>query len=506
MSLLLLFNQAGTGFVANISDSLAVADATPRGTIQKVLADSVTPADTVAVAVSTARTDSVGTGDSLGSGFGQQATLNDSVTPADGVPVRSLTVPIANNVALSDFATGVIARAAAVTDSVSFTDAAPRVTFGAHLADVLAAADAAPLTGAAQSQTVADAVTIVAGTPRQAISLLRADNVTLSDAAAGAFHFGKTIADSVSLADSLTSGMNLNALLSRGAFSGGLAGGTAVSLTGALLDTADCSDAFTATTVDSGFWTDLSTGSGTVSGLGGRGLRIDSGRTPGSVAGLRTVDTLGNLDVTLDLRSTVRTTPRAAQVVVGTSALQVDAGTRVELRVLANRESVLLQITATVGGTTTVAQTIVLAPAFAGPIALGFRWLRWGRRVIGFLNGARYIDTTWSSAACHLELRVANDATDVARATSTALAYTRFAAIAFGDEPVVDYLIRAGHHAVAQAPARALPGIVDIEAAGCNTTQIAPAAFRYTTGDQLAIGRNATQQLVILNDPRLRKR
>lgn len=290
-------------------------------------------------------------------------------------------------------------------------------------------------------------------------------------------------------------------LVSQGAFSGTIDGGASITLIAGNLDTTGCSDFFTSGTINLGFWTVLDAGGGVTSPTVGS-MRMDTGATPGGVAGLRTVATATNLDLEVDFVPVLFDLPGTATCIVDTALIETPGVSELHVRLEQSRGGLVLRLLVFSQGLTVVNQV-----AFLGPVmgATTVRLVRIGARTIALVNGTPYLDVIWSAGAAAMEFFVANDAVLTSRALVAATRFQRWPAIAFDAEPVLGYEGRSPDVVVAKSPKVATPRVSTIFAYGCTSTQTVPMGFTYVLGDRRVIGKDSVAELIVLNDPALKE-
>lgn len=294
---------------------------------------------------------------------------------------------------------------------------------------------------------------------------------------------------------------NFGALRLVAGASGPIEGGTDVQLSGGVLDMSGVEDTFSDGTVNLVLWTPVVTGSGVVTEAGGT-VRLDSGVTAGSTAILRSAGTVENVDVEVVMRSELVSIPTTGTVRALSLGLRVDASNEFRLDIEATRTTATLRIFERLSGMTVVNQTVALGAA-VGTMTL--RITRVGGRVIALVNGAQVADSTFASAAAAFEMLVGNDAAASSRVVGVVTRYVRAPSVAFGDVPALVFLLRTEATLVVDAPARSVPGAVDIVVTGTSATETLTGGFRYTADDRKVVGRTATTTLVVLNDPTLKR-
>lgn len=257
---------------------------------------------------------------------------------------------------------------------------------------------------------------------------------------------------------------------------GSTRGGEDIILLGSALDMSDCTPTYTNGTLDAGFWTDLSTNSGSVVEVAStQSLQFNTGITPNSVAGIRSNGLASDLDIEIQATSLVADSiiQSAAEL-----ALYVDANTDLRLTVLNGR----ITLTIRENGFTSLNQAIATT---AGNPQL--RLLRVGNEVSIFLGGRFVTKAFWVNTNCQIEIRARNNSVRASQVALRVSRYTRRPVIVFGDSPVTDVTVVSRDQAVATTPARKLPGVVDIELTGCSTvSDTIPSAFTYFLDPQLA--------------------
>jgi hypothetical protein len=303
---------------------------------------------------------------------------------------------------------------------------------------------------------------------------------------------------------------NFATLVNHGAFSGPIDGGTEVLLTGDVIDTSGCSDNFDAGIINLGFWTIIDSGSGFSSPVPEDStIRFDSGTTPGSVSGLRTIGTMGTTDVQATFLPQLATLTGGAFETIASLALVVTPGvTEFQLSIEMNQTGVQLRMRALINGTTTVNQTApIRTPGPGVPSTLVPRIVRFGSRVIGILNGTKFCDFPWVMTLANAEVSVRNDPVIASQVTTKISVYQRSPQIVFGTEPAIDFVLfspTAGT-AVVRTPAVPKPQVVSIGATGCSHPESVPMGFTYVIGDRFILEQDATRTLTVLNDPALKE-
>jgi hypothetical protein len=253
-------------------------------------------------------------------------------------------------------------------------------------------------------------------------------------------------------------------------------GGENVTLFGSALDMTTCTPDFTDATLDPGFWTDLSSGSGEVLEVAAsQALRLNTGVTAGSVAGVRTVQVASDVDV--EVQAVVLVEDPLVQSAFEL-ALYVSADTDFRISVLAgevtltvreNAQTLFNQVIATTGGSPQI------------------RLLRVDENVFVFLGGALVTTASWVATDAQVELRARNSATSASQVATRVTRYLRRPVVVFADQPLTNIEVVSPDQALAVTPARNLPGPVDVRLTGCETTKdTIPSAFRYFLDPALA--------------------
>lgn len=291
---------------------------------------------------------------------------------------------------------------------------------------------------------------------------------------------------------------------------GPIDGGTDLLLLGAVLNTTPCSDDFTSGAINGAFWNQILVGSGTnVPIIEDHAIRFDTGQTPGSVAGLSTKATFGNVDVEADfvpMRQLVRANGVAVIAALGLVVTPGNAEFR--LQVEANLTGYQLRILVLLAGQTLVSQTQSIRASTLGQLGtITLRLLRFGARTIGLLNGTKVVDLGWTVAPVYSAIFVSNDPTLPTQAVTEATGYRRNPQITLGTEPVVDFAIRALAAATVQVrtPAVPVPAVVDILVQGCTTLDSVVQGFTYVIGNRLIVEEDPETQLTVLNDVALKE-
>lgn len=274
---------------------------------------------------------------------------------------------------------------------------------------------------------------------------------------------------------------------------GATTGGQRVVLSGSALDMSACTPDFSDGSLDSSFWADISSGSGEVLEVSAaQALRLNTGISPGSVAGVRTVRAASDIDV--EVQATVLV--EDAQVLSAFElALYVSGDTDLRLSVLAG------QVTLSVreGGKTLFDEAI--ATSGGSP---QLRLLRADENVFVFLGGALVTVASWVTLDAQVELRVRNSPTLSSQAAARVSRYLRRPVVLFAAQPLTDIQVAGRNQAQAVIPARSLPGPVDVRLTGCDTvSDTLPAAFRYFLDPSLArvFGVPGGARITAISDP-----
>ena len=290
-----------------------------------------------------------------------------------------------------------------------------------------------------------------------------------------------------------------------GGASGPIDGGTAVTLFGAVFNTEPCSDSFKSGVLLGG-WSSSVTGSGQLLARADD-LLFDTGSTPGSSVALTRVEAVGDVDASFDLTTVTVSGNGLATNVLFSSQLFADAGNNFTLALTSSAGRTFVRILAVASGSTVVNQVVPLIGGVGGGGIVTSRFIRVGARVLGFLNGAPYVDATWVALPSRLVYGISNDGGLASRVAASATDYRRQALVTFGGQPVVSYTLTSPALAVASTPPAAEPGVVDISATGCGPTETIQDGFTYTLGPRLVVqsapyeaGGGAKTELAVLND------
>ena len=237
-------------------------------------------------------------------------------------------------------------------------------------------------------------------------------------------------------------------------------GNEPIILLGSALDMSSCTPDFTDGTIDPGFWTDISTNSGEVlEVVATQSLRLNTGVTPNSVAGVRTVELAADLDIEVAAVSLVADPTVTAAFEL---ALYVSSTTDFRLIVGANG-SITMQVQE--NGNFTFNQQI--ATTGGSP---QFRLLRVDSTVFVFLGGTLVTTAAWVATDCNIELLAENNPTATSQAATRVSQYLRRPVVVFDTTPLTDIEVISPDQALATTPARNLPGAIDVRLTGCTTT------------------------------------
>lgn len=237
-------------------------------------------------------------------------------------------------------------------------------------------------------------------------------------------------------------------------------GGEHVDFVGTLLDMSNCMPTLTDGVFDSSLWTDISSGTGVVQEIGAsRSLRLSTGVTAGSTAGVRDINQAADVDIEVEGRG------------VFDLALYADASNELRLSCTPG----VITLSGTVGGATVIDQPIAIT---GGSPKL--RMLRTWSDVRIFLGGQELLVAAWTDALCRVEVSVQNDATADGEVSALITSYKRRPVVIFDRNPVVDLELVSMTRARATTPARDLPGVIDVLITGCTTIQdVIPNGFEY---------------------------
>lgn len=286
---------------------------------------------------------------------------------------------------------------------------------------------------------------------------------------------------------------------------GDIDGGTSVVLIGSVLDMSTVADSFDDSVIGA-LWTPINTGSGSTLEIGGeRVVRLDSGMTANSRAGLRTVGTVGAIDVTITIRPEIIALPVGGTVRSASVALAVTPGVNeLRLDVESSRDASILRITRLQGGVVALNNEVRIANE-TRPGPMTFRLVRATTAVIAYLNGEAIVSVPFGSTAATFEFSVTNDVALASRVRSAAFSYERSPIVTFGDIAVDAFLSRTAERVVVSTPRQALPGAVDITVVGAATTESIVDGFEYTAAGRKVIGRSRASDLVVFGDDALRE-
>lgn len=235
-------------------------------------------------------------------------------------------------------------------------------------------------------------------------------------------------------------------------------GGEPLILFGSALDMSACTPDFSDGSLDPGFWTDLSTNSGEVLEVPAiQALRLNTGLTPNSIAGVRTVGFASDVDIE------VLATVLIADPIIEAAfelALYVSADT--DFRIIVLGDLVTLQVREN-------AQTLFDLPIATTGGNPQIRLRRVDDNVFVFLGGALITQASWVSTNCQIELIARNNATNESQAATRVSRFLRRPVVVFGENPLTGIEVVGTNQALAETPARNLPGPVDVRVTGCNT-------------------------------------
>ena len=252
-------------------------------------------------------------------------------------------------------------------------------------------------------------------------------------------------------------------------------GGDELILFGSGLDMSNCTPTYVNGTLNAGFWTDLSTNSGSVvENATAEAFQLSTGFTPNSVAGIRSTGVAGNLDIEILASSLTADSiiQSAAEL-----ALYVSAGTDFRLTALNGR----IKLTVRENGMTNFDQ--VIATTGGRP---QLRLLRVDNIVYVILGGKLITQASWVSTNCQIEIQTRNNTLRASQSVLRVSQYTRRPVVVFGDNPITDMIVINQDQAVATTPAKKIPGVVDIKLTGCSTTtDTLSSAFTYFLDPEL---------------------
>lgn len=303
---------------------------------------------------------------------------------------------------------------------------------------------------------------------------------------------------------------------------GPLEGGTEVRVVSSALDMAACSDDFADGSL-SAIWTDTSSGTGYVLERSDDAVvELSTGTTAGSSAGLETVETPNNVDVSVTIGVLAATIPFATSLVVlGELSLIVDptpsTETDLRVRVEATGGGRVARIIARVNGQTTTNQfsiigTVGLGTDVAQGAVSNFRLIRVGSRVRVYVNETLLADLNWVPTVGSIQFQVLNDATDASSVLARARSYVRNPVVVFGSEPMTTITSVGGTRLVGLTPEVPSaqcrdPLVVDISIEGCGgTTDSSTDAFTYTLDPNRIRFTGGGKTLTVCNDSVLRRR
>jgi hypothetical protein len=303
---------------------------------------------------------------------------------------------------------------------------------------------------------------------------------------------------------------------------GPLAGGTEVTIVTTAADMAGCSDDFSDGVIGS-LWSDISSGSGSaVEQSLDQQIVLDTGLTPGSVAGLRTVARPLNVDVEatfVKLPTTTIAPLETSEVTIAKLALVVDdtpgQETDFVIRVETNRTVRTFHLQIRQNGQYMADQSLIIGQSFPDDAtSVVLRLLRAGSRVVVFRNRSLLLTADWIPTSAQVEMSVANDAVDVSQAIVAVRSYKRLPVVEFGTEPMVTTTFQRATRIVGQTPPAqrcADPAVVDVRVTGCGNTQATKQdGFTFTLNSELIRFLDGPQaqprELTVCNDIRLRRR
>jgi len=211
-------------------------------------------------------------------------------------------------------------------------------------------------------------------------------------------------------------------------------GGNAFIITGANLDPQQWDDDFLAGSLDLAKWTDISSGSGSVS-TGADHLQMDTGATPGSVAGIESV--AGWTGIQAEVRAFIPAVTEypdsSADVFV--YQLRIDANNHTVLKVTRGNAGVL-----TLTCESTIVSTVVDTFSTTWTPGLStFKILRYGA-ILYFIANGIVIHTFrgFSVLPVFVRLWAANDPAVAYTASPTVELFKYRTFVVFGDQPVHD--------------------------------------------------------------------
>lgn len=263
-------------------------------------------------------------------------------------------------------------------------------------------------------------------------------------------------------------------------------GGIDLTFQGSALDMTSCTPA-----LDSlGGWTVVTSGSGGVAS----GVLLSTGDTPGSEAGVRSLDAAAYLDVSAILQSEV---VEATSGVLGELALRVDATTRFAVQATVGGR---LRLLTTVDGQTTA--DLDIGAAARNP---QLRLLRYaGNRVLVFAGGELVVEAVWTDALANTEVLIRNAGTSAGRIQTALLSYVRRPVITFGGLPVttlriVDDTVTIGGLPPAE---NLMPRRVNVGVTGCTPGEdVSNVQFVYLNPFEYRVGVEPTKnRLTVIGD------
>lgn len=281
------------------------------------------------------------------------------------------------------------------------------------------------------------------------------------------------------------------------ALTGTADGGSELTLIGSELDMSGLHDPFDDGVIDPGFWTVIDSGSGQTNEDGfAHVLRMVTGTTAGSIAGLRTVATSESIDVEVTFAGAGRVGVQG-RIAPGALTLYVGPGTIATLAQQVSGNTTGYRMLVQVSGKTTFDQFVPNAA-----LVSTFRLQRVGSTLRFYVGGSFIVAASWVADVASVQLSAANDAALTSEASCTILNYLRKPVIVVGEEPATVIYARSGRVvAVAPEAPHNAPAVVPVTITGRSGIGIElDDPFVYTLGDRASISRRMT----LLTDSTLR--
>ena len=261
---------------------------------------------------------------------------------------------------------------------------------------------------------------------------------------------------------------------------GPVTGGTSVVISGDGFDMSECSDLFHDASLDP-MWSTIDSGSGSAVELIGS-LRLNTGTTIGSISGIRTAETVDDIDVKIRVNSLNDFIVRPKDKVITTKfGLFIDSGNYVYVQINRGISRGSVSAIAVDGGITVVDFT-----SSSVNFSKNLRLLRINNRVIILLGNIIFADFVWTNKLANVEISVDNLNENIDVQTEI-LHYIRNPLVLFFNEPMLDQIVVGDTRIRGTTPESLgrLPGIVGVKVKGCNELDFG--AFEYRLPDNLLV-------------------